>query len=278
MRIRLGSGLLPLNLLVIVLGIAIIFFPSSVVRIILGLPFVLFAPGYVLLAALFVKKGGIGGIERLALSLGLSIAVVALIGLILNYTPWGITLESVLYSTAFFVFIMSFIAWVRLRTLWAEERFSIEFTLSLPGWRGSTWDKVLSFVLVIAALGALGTLGYVMAMPRVGEQFTEFYILGMEGDAADYPGELVVGEEGEVILGVINQEHEPMVYRVDVTVNGEKKNEQGSMMLEHNERWEGEVGFASQVVGDHQKVEFLLYKDGETEIYSSLYIWIDVIQ
>ena len=129
---------MPLNLLVIVLGIAIIFFPSSVLRIILGLPFVLFTPGYVLLVALFVKKDGIGGIERVALSFGMSIVIVPLIGLILNYTPWGITLESVLYSTAFFILIMSFVAWVRLRTLWAEERFSIEFMLSLSGWRGST--------------------------------------------------------------------------------------------------------------------------------------------
>ena len=87
-----------------------------------------------------------------------------------------------------------------------------------------------------------------------------------------------MGEEGKVILGVINQEQEPMVYRVDVTINGEKKNEQGPMMLEYNERWEGEVSFMPEVASENQKVEFLLYKDGETDIYSSLYIWIDVKQ
>ena len=62
--------------------------------------------------------------------------------------------------------------------------------MKVPGWGESTWDKVLSVVLVVAILGALGTLGYVIAAPRVGERFTEFYILGAEGKAADYPREL----------------------------------------------------------------------------------------
>ncbi len=64
----------------------IILFPSNILRIILGLPFLLFFPGYTLVAALFTRKEGMGSIERVALSFGLSIAVVPLIGLILNYT------------------------------------------------------------------------------------------------------------------------------------------------------------------------------------------------
>lgn len=133
MRIKIGNGLLPLNLLVIVLGVAIIFFPSRVLQIVLGIPFILFFPGYVLMTGLFPKKG-MGGVERVALSLGLSIAVVPLIGLILNYTLWGIRLESILYSTASFIFIMSIVAWVRRRRLWEGERFGIGFQLS---WGGS---------------------------------------------------------------------------------------------------------------------------------------------
>ena len=79
------------------------------------------------MAALFAKKEGMSGIERVALSFGLSIAVVPLIGLILNYTPWGIRLEPILYSVASFILITSIIAWLRQRSLTEKERYDIEF-------------------------------------------------------------------------------------------------------------------------------------------------------
>ena len=278
MRIRLGNGLLPLNLLVIVLVAAIIFFPSNILRIILGLPFVLFFPGYSLILALFPEKERLGGIERIALSFGLSIAVVPLIGLILNYTAWGIRLEPILYSITSFIFIMSIIAWFRQKRLAESERFDIEFRLGLPGWGTGRWDKALSVVLVITVLGALGTLGYVIATPKVGEQFTEFYILGMEGEAADYPTELVVGEEGRVIVGIINNEYKTVSYRVEVKIDGVKNNEVEGITLEHDEKWEGEVSFVPEVASENQKVEFLLRKQGQGDIYQILHLWVDVAE
>lgn len=279
MKIKIGNGLLPLNLLVILLVVVIIFTPSVVLRIVLGLPFVLFFPGYVLMAVLFPKREGLGGIERVALSFGISIAVVPLIGLILNYTWWGITLESTLYSIASFIFVVSIIAWVRRRRLPEEERFNIEFQLRLPGWGGGAWDKVLSVVLVVAILGALGTLGYVIAKPKVGERFTELYILGMGGKAEDYPQELTIGEEGKVIVGIINREHERVSYHVEVMIDNVKNNEVGPIELEHDEKWEGIVVFTPNEPGEDQKVEFLLYKNGGAEpSVESLHLWIDVME
>ena len=74
MRIRIGNGLLPLNLLTIILIVVIFFLPSGVVQIVLGTPFVLFFPGYVLMLVLFAKREKMGGIERVALSFGMSLA------------------------------------------------------------------------------------------------------------------------------------------------------------------------------------------------------------
>ena len=68
MVIRVKNELIPLNLLVIVLVTVIILFPSNILRIPLGLPFLILFPGYTLVSALFTKKGGIGSIERVALS------------------------------------------------------------------------------------------------------------------------------------------------------------------------------------------------------------------
>ena len=68
-----------------------------------------------------------GVLERIALSFAMSIAVVPLLGLILNYTPWGIRLEPILYSVASFILITSIIAWLRQKRLPQAERFGIEF-------------------------------------------------------------------------------------------------------------------------------------------------------
>lgn len=277
MKFRIGSGIIPLNLLVLALIAVIIFIPSNIVRIILGLPFVLFFPGYSLTLALFPHRERTSAIERLALSFGMSIVIVPLIGLLLNYTSWGIRLESILFSVAFFTLAMSIIGWVRLKRLEESERFSISFDLKMPGWSGNVWDRVLSIILIIAIAGALGTLGYVIATPKVGEKFTEFYVLGESGKAADYPRDLKVGEEAKVIIGIINHEQEAKNYRVEVWVGGVKTSEVGTVVLENDGKWEEEVGFIPTVSGENQEVEFLLYKDGTTEpSEESLHLWVNV--
>ena len=98
MRIRIAIDLILLNLLALVLVLVFFFSTADIIRIILGIPLVLFFPGYVLMAALYPRKDQIDGIQRLAFSLGLSLAIVPLIGLVLNATPWGISPEPLLSS------------------------------------------------------------------------------------------------------------------------------------------------------------------------------------
>ncbi|MGC9069155.1 MAG: DUF1616 domain-containing protein [Thermoprotei archaeon] len=68
----------------------------TIIRYILGTLLVLFLPGYALIEALYPKEEDLKPLERLALSIGLSLALVPLVGLILNYTPWGIRLGPIL--------------------------------------------------------------------------------------------------------------------------------------------------------------------------------------
>jgi len=72
-------------------------FPLAYARHILGSIFVLWLPGYTFIKALFPQKE-LDDIERVALSIGMSLALVPIIGLLLNYTPWGITLAPVTIS------------------------------------------------------------------------------------------------------------------------------------------------------------------------------------
>jgi uncharacterized membrane protein len=285
MKSKLDNDLWLIGILTILLAVVIAFFPSTVARIILGLPFLLFFPGYTLMAALFPKKGSLGEVERVALSFGLSIAVVPLIGLVLNFTPWGIRLEPILISLAVFIIVTSGVAYYRREKLAPEERFRVLLNVRLPSWRGQSMpDKVLSVVLMVAIAGAIGTLGYVIATPRVGEKFTEFYILGPDGKAENYPTELKVGEEGRVIVGIVNHEQERTSYTVEVWIDGEKAKlriggedrDEIVVEIENEEKWEQEVGFVPQKAGEKQKVEFVLYKEGKPYFEEPPYLWIDV--
>ncbi|PKL59145.1 MAG: hypothetical protein CVV33_09340, partial [Methanomicrobiales archaeon HGW-Methanomicrobiales-4] len=97
----------------LILAIIFIYVPilnDTPVRVVFALPVVLFIPGYALIAALFPGNEEIDIIERVALSFGLSIAVVPLIGLGLNYTPFGIRLDPIVTSLAIFTIAMVMIA------------------------------------------------------------------------------------------------------------------------------------------------------------------------
>ena len=71
--------------------------PYIYIRYILGSVFVLLLPGYSLIKTLFPTRE-IDNIERTTLSIGMSLAIVPMVGLLLNYTPWGIRLTPVTLS------------------------------------------------------------------------------------------------------------------------------------------------------------------------------------
>jgi uncharacterized membrane protein len=97
------------------------------VRIILGLPLVLFLPGYALIAILFPRKDDLDGIERIAVSFGLSIAISPLLGLALNYTPFGIRLTPILIVLSVFTIALAIGAWVRRSRIREADRFWVDF-------------------------------------------------------------------------------------------------------------------------------------------------------
>jgi len=95
-----SSALIALTLIVIEISEIIPVF--MFLRYVLGSVFVLFLPGMALIEALYPVEDSLSPLERLALSIGLSLAIVPLIGLMLNYTPWGIRFMPILVSLTVF--------------------------------------------------------------------------------------------------------------------------------------------------------------------------------
>ena len=70
-------------------------------------------------------------------------------------------------------------------------------------------------LLLIAIVAAVVTTIYVIVVPKEGEKFTEFFILGEKGKAADYPSRLLVGENASLFIGIGNHEYRNLTYTVE---------------------------------------------------------------
>lgn len=249
--------------------------PESAARIILGGLSVLFFPGYSLVAALVPERDSISGTARVSLGFALSVAVMPVMGLFLNFTSWGIELKSILISTVLLILLFCGIAYYRRYRLAPDKRFVIRLEFDLECWQAMEHlDKILSVMLILSVLCAIGAFVYAIARPKAGERFTEFYILGPNGTAEDYPSEVVAGEPINLIIGVANYEQDTAHYVIERRNNGNVE-QAASFALGHEQRWEQPHTFTLIEPGK-QKVMFLLYKNGDVEPYRSLHLWIIV--
>ncbi|KKG09298.1 DUF1616 domain-containing protein [Methanosarcina sp. 2.H.A.1B.4] len=260
---------------------------ETVLRNILGLPLVLFLPGYALIAALFPAKSDLDGIERTALSFGLSIAVVPLIGLGLNYTPWGIRLLPILISLSLFTIAMCGLAYLRRAGLPEADAFEVPFKETALALKAEILekpepglDRALTVILVLSILLSVTTLFYVVVTPKEGEHFTEFYVLGPEGMADNYPTNYTLGESGTVIVGVVNHEYRPVNYTMEVRLENKTlplPEDLQQVTLAHNETWEEPLTLTPPVEGKDMKLEFLLFNETDKNTpYRDLHLWINV--
>jgi len=71
-----------------------------------------------------VHKRKLDNIERIALSIGMSLALVPLVGLLLNYTPWGIRLTPITISLLALTLILSTAAIIREHQTKTEKNLS----------------------------------------------------------------------------------------------------------------------------------------------------------
>ncbi len=143
----------------------------------------------------------------------------------------------------------------------------------------SKLDRTLSISLAAAIVVTLSCIGYFVAVPMKGERFTEFYILGKEGKADNYPKQVILGQPFDILVGVANQEHQPASYQVRIVINGIEDSEIDIGTLAHKEKWERKISLTPKVAGEKQRVEFYLYKNDESKPYlkDPLRLHIDVI-
>lgn len=325
-------------------------------RLVVGLPFLLFFPGYALVAAIFPRaerrgrrdspgrgvaadeaasrdgnsvvndddadavsndgdvdavlnprpwpETGIDGLERVVFSVGTSIAIVPLVGYLLNFSPWGIAPVPTLLVVAGFTVVAAGVAAVRRWNVPADARFRVPYERwyanARPGifGRSSRADAVLSVVLVASVLLATASIAYAVAVPTQDDSFTEFYLLNENETgklvADEYPREFTVGQNESVHLGIENHERKPMTYTVVAALQRVEVQNDSTRVLEQrelrrlnasvgvNETWSRALSVTPALEGERLRLVFLLY-DGEPPSQPSvesadqrLYLWVNV--
>jgi uncharacterized membrane protein len=209
----------------LVATIAAIFLPilsETLVWNVLALPAILFIPGYCLTVALFPRRGDISPVERIVFSVGLSVAIFSLIGLVLYFTQGGIPFNTVVLSLIFFTLVLINISFIRRAFLPYDSRFKVSFTAIAGSIRKSifrtesSWvDYLINMTLVLIILFAVITTVYVMSTPKAGERFSEFYILGENQTASNYPDWIIARQNYPIYIGVVNHEYRNMSYTVE---------------------------------------------------------------
>ncbi len=143
----------------------------------------------------------------------------------------------------------------------------------------SRLSRTLFILLVVAIVVTTGFIIYIAVTPQKANKFTEFYILNTDGKAGDYPKQVIVDNAVDVLLGVVNHEYQPADYKVKIQIDGNEVGQTNIGTLAYKQKWEEKVSFMPRVVGAGQQVDFILYKDGETEPYlkAPLTLYIDVV-
>jgi len=289
------------------------------VRIVTGFLVLLFLPGYVLTAVLFPERGGptadageliggssrrgIDGIERVVLSVALSLVLVMATALALDVSGVGISLASTLVVVNALVVVLTAGATIRRRRVPPAQRYRPEFGAWRAGLRAelATFDRLdrgLSVLLVVLLVVVVAGAAYTIAVPSEDDRRTELYLLaeGPDGNltASEYPTNFSVGESTPLVVGVTNQEHRTVGYTVVVEFQNTTRRSQDARVrsarelhrferrLEHGETWQQRHTIRPTQPGTNLRLQYLLYRDGVPEnpsratAYRRVHLWINV--
>jgi uncharacterized membrane protein len=271
--------------LLVIAGLALLLpllliIPEPVIRVPLGLIITLFAPGYALGTAIFVRRKEMDGTVRFLSSFGLSLAVLPLLALLINWLPWGIQIGSITVSLSVWLLVMSGIAAVR---RWRVSPFEVEAAVPRAGfkvqnwWEGMTTVNKTAFVaglFIVVSLLNYGIFAFSTVKPEV--KPTEFYMLGAEGTAKAYPRTVTVGETVSLKVGVHNQEPTALTYRLEAKIGNVTLVNLPPFKVNSGVKWEQEIQFSLANSQNDQKIDIYLYQTNQTVPYRQLVLWLNV--
>lgn len=291
-------------------------------RFLIGGLLLVFVPGYALLAVIFPGDGpqsrerrmttldgvtmndGIMLSERLALSFGISVALIPLFAL--GLAAVGVALAESTVIGALSVFTVGCVVAALFRRL--RLPVSDRFALPLDEWvndtrtflfGGSSIDSLVNLVLVLSILLGVSAAAYAMSVPQPDAGFTSFALMTRsesgEYVSGGYPTNFTQGEPEELVVSVTNNRQETSAYTVvaelqQVRTNNEKRlqvlsqreQRRFTVDLDPNESWQRRHEITPERAGTNLRLVYFLYRgDAPAEASATtadqrLQLWINV--
>lgn len=296
----------------VALGLAMPRFESSLVAPVLGIPLLVFCPGYVVVAALFPRRkiaenegadlpSGIDLFERAALSFGVSLVVLPPLALV--WWAVGPGLRYVPVALATFVCLGAVVALVRRRRVAPGARFRLPVHRWGADLRSAVTDgswvaRSVNIILLLSILLAVASIGFALAVPNDGEAYTGFYLATQnesgEPVASGFPTEFERNESRPLIVGVQNHEGTRTKYVVivelqrvegdgaDLSVRESTELDRFQVTLGANEKREARRSITPRMVGRDLRVQYYLYRGTPPDdpsvrsAYRTAHLWINV--
>lgn len=293
----------------------------------IGLPALLFAPGYVFLAVLFPRRDLThqqtdgtatlsheetqGGVlhqqirrkERIALSVGLSVALIPLLGLIVAPIAGSLSPEVTVTALLGFVVLGAILGAIRQNSVLPDERpqFSIKSAITprkITIGNERRLDHGLFVLLVAGVLATVIAVSLSLVAPLQGEQYTSVTLLtaGSNGElqASNYPTELTVGERENLVLQVENNERSETTYTViaelqrvtddgsSITVTETERLLRRQKSIAPGDTWTVEHAVAPSMAGTDLRLKYSVYRGKPPQesrtgsAYRNLHLWVTV--
>ena len=302
---------------VLVVGLYILFAPAadvmlsgSVSRVVLLGPMLLFVPGYVLLLTLFptapepsrqsadrtLSATTVDGPERAALSVGVSVALLPIVGFVLTLLFGDLTLRLIPVLSAFsLVFLV--VGAARRRTFPEHRRFAVPLSRWTDGVtnalsRPSRPTVLLNVLLGVCVVATVGLLAFGLVAPQSGTSTTNIAVGSGTGDdftLSGYASPEPDTDDVEHTLYLENNEGQSLDYTVVVQL---QRVSDGSVVESTEvdrfgvELDDGEYVYRTQSVipsldGDSLRIAYLVYLEeppAEPDVdsaYRNTYVWID---
>jgi uncharacterized membrane protein len=276
---------------------------GSPVRVFAALITLLLLPGYALTTVVFpasasrgAKRGqtgtfdgrkdsaadssaaAISDVERAALSFGLSLGSLPLLGFVADVTFGSYGLGPILTVLTSFLVIASTIGVYRRLRVPENERY----VLPIGHWadlasatirKGDAFERVLNVSLAIVVVTSMAIVGVALVAPQDGEGYTEAGVLAAQPDgewaAKNYPTGVESGEQVPLMVTVSNEEGQPIEYTVVVLL--QRVDDDGTVVeyrelnrfrnrVAPGETWRNPHQVVPRVSGDQLRITYFVYR------------------